>query len=213
MSIQTLPPPFRPRQVERGGWWRRNRWWLLALPVAVLLFALGSSSRFGVWWSAAPHDRVAAGEQGERVHVTIPGVPEDDQPERDFHVTLTGTEYDVPYTTDSTFDEPLPPPDGVRTVAVHLAFEAPDPEPLQHCTVALYDTDGHRYEVDDASGSLLYQCVHPDLYDWGTGETAPTTGEWTAAPVFLVPDDAELAEVRVYWALALPAYVGLELPR
>ena len=53
------------------GWWRANRWWLAALPLAAA--AMTASSAYNVkefWYEGGLHHRVASATLGEPVSVT-----------------------------------------------------------------------------------------------------------------------------------------------
>lgn len=212
----TAPPPFAPKQTQEPGWWRRNRGWLLAVPLAIAVFVIGSASRLHeFWWAAGPHEQVASGRLGEVIAVEINGAPRFDEPPKQFQLALTALEDDAAW-IDSFTEEPVVPPDGVRAVAARLDFADAEPADLASCTVALLDADGNRYLVDDGNTDHIYQCVPEEvselLGDQETGDDVRLPASWSTAPVFLVPEDARITTLQLYWETALPEYVELELP-
>ncbi len=213
----TAPPPFAPKQAGRAGWWRRNRGWLLALPLALGVFVVGSASRLHeFWWAAEPHEQVASGRPGEAIDVAIDGAPRFDEPPKRFRVSLTALEEDAAW-LDRVADEPVAPPEGVRAVAAHLEFADAEATGFGSCTVALLDADGNRYLVDDGNADHVYQCVPEEVRDLlgaqQPGDDVEVPVSWTTAPVFLVPEDARITTLQLYWTTALPQYVEIALPR
>ncbi len=200
------------------SWWRRNRWALLGLPPALAAALVASSDRVGTYyWDVGLHDATrapagvwlehralifsdASGEAGElpiEVGLRLDG--------------LTGT-------TQGWEADSLVLPAGARAIQVDLSLRAGPDVPLRTCSLALRDADGTRYDYTwDAAGA--YQpsspCVPPlTPGPWAAfgGDTAvddPRPAEWSVAPVVVVPEDADIVEVLVWWEM--PAYVALSV--
>lgn len=189
------------------GWWRRNRWGLVALPVTVVAaLAAGSYRVETYWWLEKPRDLQHA-ERGE-------------------WVTFSAAQYDrtgdVPFTVrvrldgvrpaDAPFgaDDPLEPPAGVRAVAVDLSLAAAPDVPLTGCELVVRDASGTEYGYESASPSITQAsspCVPPeargpdlDLIEGLDPDTGPRRpGEWSVSPVVLLPDGVEVTEVLLSW--------------
>ncbi|GAA3529841.1 hypothetical protein AFL01nite_00610 [Aeromicrobium flavum] len=202
---------------HRRGWWRRNRWGLVALPLAlVLALAAGSSRLHEYWWKRGFHEQAPVSS----------GV-----------ATLTD-EYDDGYlrypiearysvasfrpADDVTLYGGDPLPSGVRAWRLSLAVEADPDVALSGCTVALVDTAGNRHGATDSGLDVdaprLASCVPESTPGPRTtyGSTAPPAvpdGEDPRPPtyrtdtVFVLPAEAVPAAVRLWYAL--PRYVEL----
>lgn len=189
------------------SWWRRNRWGLVALPVAVAAALAASSYRVeDYWWLEKPRDLVEAGG-GE-------------------WVTFSASQYDrtgdVPFTVRVRLDgvraaeaplgedDALEPPDGVQAVAVDLSLSAEPDVPLAGCTLVVRDAAGTEYAYQSSSPSISQAtspCVPPDargpeldLFEGIDPDTGPRRpDEWSVSPVVLLPDGVAVAEVVLSW--------------
>ncbi|PZF84604.1 hypothetical protein [Jiangella anatolica] len=165
------------------AWWRRNRF---ALPVMVVaLAALAwpvSETARDVWWPRGQHVAVSPGGDGRAVVGDV-----------SLSLASFGRADDVP-------DQPAP--DGYTVWRAELASDGGGGESL-NCTAQLQDADGRRYTAgsrylpsyDDESIGLY--CGGPD----GGG-----------VAYFLLPDDAEPDAVRVSALELLPEYWTLPVP-
>ncbi|MGY4642716.1 hypothetical protein [Cellulomonas sp. URHB0016] len=210
MSTQTVGPAVA------DGWWRRNRWALVALPVALALALVAAGDRVRtLWWvqdlrvpttvgadgTAELHQRVYDGGDG-----TVP---------IDVRVHLDG----VRDATSLPDNLELPP--GTRAVQVDLTLSA-DPEVgLTGCSLAVRDAGGTRYDyVSNGWGALqpALACVPEDAPgprpSFGDApadpETRPRPGTWSVSRVIVVPDGTDVADVVLWWQK--PRYVRLEVP-
>ena len=198
-------------------WWRRNRWALLALLPALALALLASSDRVSAYyWSADLHDP-RPGAQGTWVEHRDRVQDVSGERPIDIAVRLDGVA-----TTDaaweSSSDLVLPP--GTRAVRVDLTLRAAPDDPVRVCTLAVRDAAGTRYDYDwSAAGGTQPSspCVPPDTpgpwpetagLDADSGEPA-RPGEWSVAPVVVVPADVEITEVLLWWAP--PTYLALSV--
>ncbi|SEC82249.1 hypothetical protein SAMN04489844_3059 [Nocardioides exalbidus] len=191
------------------GWWRRNRWWLPVVPLALAAMLAASSIRLGTfWWEADYHRATQEVAAGEWADVRDGGTDALGDFERHFRVRLDAlTEVERFAPPESSAVQELPP--GTRAVAAHLEFEADPEEPLAGCTVVLVGSDGVLYGGDTSDAyDQSSQCVPADrpgplLALLGT-ETERTTApgeerpeQWTTAPVMVVPDDARIIAVQI----------------
>lgn len=197
------------------SWWRENRLWLAALPVALASVTAASSYNVSFWWDNGLHHEMASAEPGSMVRVTDDYDDGQGQTSRSFEVGLVRLQ-----ATDSypyLFDDPGPPPDGVDALAVRLRWSAGPDQVLRGCTVALVDDQGRRYEAD---GSVYPAACVPENHggpeDPGAdgvrglvpeGEERPA--DWTTAPVVLVPHGRTITQVLVWWDR--PDYVSLSV--
>ncbi len=189
------------------SWWRRNRWGLVALPVAVAAALAASSYRVeDYWWLEKPRDLVEAGG-GEWVT---------------FSASQNDRAGDVPFTVRVRLDgvraaeaplgedHALEPPDGVQAVAVDLSLSAEPDVPLAGCTLVVRDADGTEYAYQSSSPSISQAtspCVPPDargpeldVFERTDPDTGPRRpDEWSVSPVVLLPDGVEVAEVVLSW--------------
>lgn len=145
-----------------AGWWRRNRWGLVALPVAMAAALAASSYRVETyWWLEKPRDLVH-GERGE--WVTFTASQYDRGGDRPFTVRVR---LDDVRPAEAAFgeDDPLEPPAGVQAVAVDLTLAAPPDVPLTGCDLVVRDASGTEYAYQSTSPSISQAtspCVPPD---------------------------------------------------
>lgn len=204
------------------SWLRRHRWWLPALPVALALMLAAQSYRLpDLWWNAGSHREVASADQGEALTVTgDPGFDGVGEFTRRYEVTLDEVA-EAPYEpTSITRVAELPP--GTVALEARLSFAADPDEILATCRVELVAADGVRYGGHDSDPlGQGYVCTPPDRTGplpafFGT-ERVPVPPElarperWSVAPVFVVPEDAEITEVRL--SFDPPEYVTLRPAR
>ena len=197
------------------GWWRRNRWALAGLPLALAAALVASSHRVSsFYWTSGLHDARpgpqgvwlehrdllldASGEVPVTVEVRLEGVADTTEP----------WESSVPFTL----------PHGTRAVRVDLTLRATPDAPLRACSLAVRDADGTRYDYRwDAAGAVqpASPCVPPAapgpwqdlLGDEGDEDEPARPGEWRVSPVVVVPAGVEVAEVLLWWEP--PTYVAL----
>ncbi len=191
------------------SWWRTNRRWLPAVPVALALMLAAQSYRVeDFWWLAGSHDEVASGDQGDPVEVRDPGEDAIGEFTRRFTVTLVGLYDDRDFEPDefSAAFERIPA--DARVVKVLLTFEADPDQLLSGCRLTLVGSDGVEYGggLSDPLGqfNLCVPSLRPGpspavLADETqrpvTGQPRPAT--WTVTPRVVVPADAEISSVRL----------------
>ncbi|WP_166355480.1 hypothetical protein [Phytoactinopolyspora limicola] len=190
------------------GWWRRNRWGLIGLPV-VLLAALAASSYHveDWWWLARPRVAVPATE-GEWVHFTDIRYDRSGDVPIELSARLAGLEEAVePF---GGVDDELNLPTGTKGVAVVLEFQVAADMPLTACRLSVVGADGTEYAYQYAPPSIRQApspCVPPDRrgpeldlfegLEFADGDPRPE--EWAVRPVVVIPDDVEIVEVRLTW--------------
>lgn len=199
------------------GWWRRNRWALVALPVALALALVAAGDRVRtLWWekdlrspttveagaTADFHQRVYDGDDG-----TVP---------IDVQVRLDGVQ------DAATLPEDLELPPGTRAVQVDLTLSADPDVGLTGCELAVRDAAGTRYEyVSNGWGAMqpVVPCVPEDTpgpwpklgdLELSAADTPPRPATWSVSPVVVVPEDVEVADVVLWWQT--PQYLLLEVP-
>lgn len=206
-------------------WHRRNRWWLLVLPLA-LVASVGANGYYvrDFWWEAGYHDQTHVSEPGDFVRVRQPFEDALGTTTRTFRARLAGLD------TVATFDERngdqgREVPEGMVAYRVLLEIEAAPDQDLNYCNVALVDEDGNVYGDDtfDPVDQQLNKCVpadrpgpEPVLDKTGrrgvrAAGTEPRPGSWSVAPVVLARQGVRITAARLTW---LPNdYVTLRLKR
>ena len=222
MSTQTAPPTAA--EPSETGWWRRNRWALAALPVALALALVAAGDRVRtLWW-----------EQDLRVPTTVePGATARLPPAcaRPVSAAPCRSTCRCASTTSAT-RRPCPTdlelPAGTRAVQVDLTLSADPDVVLTGCSLAVRDAAGTRYDyVSSGWGALqpVVPCVPEDtpgpwpslgdLDDVLTDPDAPPRpATWSVSPVVVVPEGVEVTDVVLWWQK--PQYAaprGAELDR
>lgn len=183
----------RPEPETSGrqpGWWRRNRWGLVALLPALAL-ALGPSLKEGYeqYSRTEPRRPVVAGADG--------------------WVAFSGARIRLVEVVEETTvpgygNRPFQLPKGVRAWRVTLAFETTDPEALAGCQPQLEDQAGRIFTARPAelSGARMpvVRCTPSD-------EAAGSTYQTVA--YFALPRSATPAAVRIIRLTELPSYARL----
>jgi hypothetical protein len=204
------------------AWLRRNRWGLLALPVVAALAVGANAQRLhDYWWNADLRNESASGARGDWVTWSGRFSDATGDSTRAFQIRVTGAEpTDVAGAPDDQTKLDLPP--GLTGVRVSADFQANPDQVLFGCRMALLDDAGNRYtytaRIQRASQDI-WPCVpedHPGPMPSITageqraalpGEERPET--WSTAPVFLVPRDARITQVLLWWEQ--PDYLAVRL--
>ncbi|GIG40057.1 hypothetical protein [Cellulomonas phragmiteti] len=227
MSTPPAPPaptpaPPTPPGPPPVGWWHRNRWALVALPLALALVVVASGDRVrSLWWEQGLHRPTSAAPGAT---VTF---------HQDLRDGLGGTfPLDVEVRLDGVGDaadlpDGLELPPGSRAVQVDLTLGADPDVVLVGCRLAVRDTAGTRYDyVANAWGAwqATVPCVPedatgpwPSLGDVDDALSAPDGGStprpatWSVSRVVVVPDGVDVTDVVLWWQM--PHHVRLEVER
>ncbi len=203
-----------------GTWARRNRWGLALLPIAAVAVLAASSDRLDAYYLMANPIRASVAEPGQAITFQTQAVDADGSHDLAVELSLAGT---TP-TSELWGGDSIDLPDGARLVRVDLALAAPPESILLGCQMAVVDTEGRRYDYQHlpiGGGSQpVSPCVpedtpgpRPSLGALGGGGLAPDEEprpeRWSVGPVFVVPEDAEIEAVLVWWNL--PDYAELRV--
>ncbi|WP_286928135.1 MULTISPECIES: hypothetical protein [Aeromicrobium] len=202
---------------HRGTWWQRNRWGLVALPVALALaLAAGSSRLHDYWWTRGFHSPVPV--SSGQAHL----VDEYDDGHLRYPIEARYAVDAFEPADDLTLLGGDPLPDGVRAWRLRLDVTADPDVSLAGCTVAVVDTEGNLHGESDSAlvvdGPQFSSCVPRDTpgpqATYGSTEPPslregddPRPEQFTTDTVFVLPEEAEPAAVRLWYFL--PRYVEL----
>jgi hypothetical protein len=203
--------------IHAPGWTRRNRWGLLALPLAALAALAASSDRVQLYfWEEGLH-HPTSGRTGQWVSFQDAYNDSNGDHQRLVRVRLDSVQ---PATTPWLSTSPLRLPPGSKAFTVTLSLEADPDLPLSVCNLAIRDADRNRYDYLRDFGSLdqpVSACVPPEtpgpnaaMGDLGGGsdpDARPRPAAWTVSPVIVVPAGVTPTEVDLWWQM--PNYVSL----
>jgi hypothetical protein len=173
-----------------GGWWRRNRWGVLAL-VPVLLLALGLQldDVYDIYWKRKPRQPVSPGADGWVSY-------------GDARIKLVSL---GPVSDLKTYGgEPFTPPPGVAAWKATVAFEAAKSSGIGACRLSLEDDTGRTYEPSPGELSGTRTSFASCLPD---GDPPPTS--YQKDLYFATPASARPTALRVTLTLQLPRYARL----
>lgn len=179
--------------LDEPGWWRRNRWALLALlPVlGIALYSPGKNA-YDRYLRVTPVNAVAAGADGwVRYH------------DARLRLIELVAPAEIPTFGSRRFE--LPP--GVRVWRGTFEVDsAKSGERLAGCDIALEDSEGRTY--DDSPLELIGARLPLSSCAPAGGQPAPT-GPYEVQEYFAVPRSAEPVAVRVWLSTRLPSYARL----
>ena len=215
----STPSEPTPATSAAPGWWRRNRWALLALPFALVLALVAAGDRVNtLWWQQDLRRPVTAGTDGAvELHQRIYDGQGGTLP-IDVQVRLDGVD------DPTTLPDRMTLPPGTRAVQVDLTLSADPDVVLRGCSLAVRDADGTRYDYIPSgwgASQSAFHCVSKDapgprppmgdLDDVVTDRDAlPRPQTWSVSRVVVLPDEVQVAEVVLWWQK--PYYVLLEVP-
>jgi len=205
------------------SWTRRNRWGLLALPLALAAALAGSSDRVKLYFWDEGLRQAQRAEQGGWL---------------DFRDTYSDSEGEHPLAVKVRLDgvrpatalwrsaSPLELAPGTQALEVELSLEADPRLPLSICKLAVRDAGGTRYDYLSTIGSSqpFSPCVPPDApgpqralgeLDEGRDIEVGSTGEpvrpesWTVKPVIVLPAGVQVSDVVLWWDQ--PDYAALSV--
>jgi len=200
------------------SWLQLNRWWLAAIPLAAAALVAASGYNAKVWWyDDGLHHRIAASEPGAFVDVSDRYTDSLGETSRSLRVRWSASGEAQTFPAED--GNRLPGP-GMSARFVRLDFEADPGETLNYCFVTVEDDQGRRYDVPDQleqatpclpaghGGPVLPVGSGQQRGEVPEGEDRPAT--WSVAPIFVLPEDAEIRRVLVWWDL--PEFVELPPP-
>ena len=183
-------------------WWKRNRAWLIALPLVLALLVLATSSRyFGNWRHQAYRERVVEAAPGKAVKVDL---SLGDGRER-FTVKLDGIEERD--TVPAGWGDPEPLPKGLTGWVVTLDFSDAVQDDIASCNVILVDEEGTRYGEESSDPWDQFSLCAP-----ADDELDEEATSWTATPFVVAPEGVEVTEVWLSYDLTRKKYAALRLP-
>lgn len=193
------------------SWLRRNKWGLLALPVALLLSVAASSSRVvTLWWPEGPH-AVQSGAVGEPVRLTQDWQDRSGHYVRDVTVTVTGIERTTSLRNWDNEDEPATVPDGTTLWRVSLDVAADPDQVLRGCQLEVIDTLGREYAYSALHVKPARFKTSPCLNSGEAGpleallpgethvDDEPRPETWSTVADVVLAEDAVPATVRIWW--------------
>ncbi|MFW5473524.1 hypothetical protein ACOCJ5_09450 [Knoellia sp. CPCC 206450] len=219
-ATETTTPPTRADRPRRP-----SRWWMAAVPVAIVAMLAANGYRVPVfWWQSGQHHEIASGDRDEWVRVTEDYTDALGDTTRTYEVRLAGLGgADTAY-EDRGGDE-FTLADGMVARTVDLDFRAEPDQTLKNCAVTLVDDRGRQYRVghvQDGIGPTVTNCVPeetpgPSVAIFETERRGalppkelPRPREWSTSPTVAAPKDARFVEVRI--SFENPDYVTLRLP-
>lgn len=223
MSTDTTPDVAEPTEASTPP--RPSRWWMAAVPVAVVAMLAANGYRVPVfWYQSGQHREIADGDAGRWVQVSEQTSDAHGDLTRRYEVRLDGlggasSEYEAGFDAFTL-------PEGMVARTVRLDFRAAPDQVLKACALTLVDDRGRQYRVghvSDGIGPRTTVCVPEDtpgpslavLSSMQRGalpeDEAPRPGEWSVEPAIAVPEDARFVELRI--SFEDPDYVTLRLPR
>jgi hypothetical protein len=181
-------------QGTKPGWWRRNRWGLLALVPAIALgLAVPVHDNWAVLWDHAPRTQVGPSTDG---WVGFAGA--------EIRLVTLAPATDL---TDAS-GRPARFPAGVTVWQASITFRTADASRLLGCDLRMVDQAGATYqfnpaELQDADVDVPYADCSP------SGDAATPPPSWTETVYFAAPSDVRPVCVRLTLEPDLPKYALL----
>ena len=201
------------------SWTRRNRWGLLALPLALVAALAASSDRVKLYFWDEGLRQPQRAAQGAWLDFRNTYSDSDGEHPLEVKVRLDAVR---PASTLWQSESPLQLPAGTQAVEVELSLEADPDLPLSICRLAVRDAEGTRYDYLSTIGSAqpFSPCVPPDapgpqralgaLDEGRDVSDDPVRPEsWTVKPVIMMPAGVEVTDVVLWWDQ--PDYVALSV--
>lgn len=171
------------------SWWRRNRWWLVATPLALALMLAASSYRIKPYWWETDTRRVAdTARIGEWLewNNSLEGFDGQHQTWH-FRVRVTGLE-----PVDEValgYNSPAPVPDGSDAWKVSLEIDPIKVEGTPPCELVLLGDDGVQYGGRNSRQQPL-ACS-----ELATGEEEGPGDHYRTHSVLVVDEGTEITQV------------------
>lgn len=226
MTATAPPSVSEPQATPAPGPPRPSRWWMAAVPVAIVAMLAASGYRVPVfWYQSGLHHELASADPDGWAKVTEEYADVHGDTTRSYSVRFAGLGGAVPAYEDNSGDE-FTLPDGMAARTVNLDFSAAPDQVLKGCAVTLIDDQGRQYRVGgpfDGIGPRTTVCVpeetpgpslavlKKDARGAIPADEQPRPREWSTSPAIAVPEDARFVELRI--SFENPDYVTLRLPR
>lgn len=185
------------------AWWRRNRWWLVVMPVTMLLMLGASSFRIReYWWDTDYRSPIAVADEGEWLRMNDTAAEFGGTgTKRDFRVRLLAVER-----TDEARlgDTSQPLPDGVAAWSFDFEIDPTDPEQFLGCSLVLVDADGRRYG-GPGGPTRPTPCADVSAIEGPDG-----SGTFVSRSYGVVPEGTEITQA--WLTFETPKYLAFRLP-
>lgn len=176
-------------------WIKRNRLWVVLLPLSLVLAALANSSAYFTFYRYQVPSVAHRASQGRATLDQSMNLKK--QPDLRRKVTvwfIDMTEH--PASSDGV--------EGTAVYTVHLRFEAPPTSPLTFCRGLLVDAKGNTYMAKDVTADCTPEGKRgpqPNMDSTFTPDPKdqPRPEEWTYALDFVIPAGLTIIEFRLYW--------------
>lgn len=205
---------------------RPSRWWVAAVPVALVAMLAANGYRVPVfWYQSGLHHEIASADHGEWATVSERYTDAHGDTTRSYSVRFAGLGgADTAY--EDRVGDAFTLPDGMVAQTVRLDFVAEPDQTLTNCAITLIDDEGREFRVGhlfDSLGPRVTTCVpeetpgpslavlETDVRGATPSGEEPRPREWSASPAIAVPKNARLVELRI--SFENPDYVTLRLPR
>ena len=224
--MTVIAPPTTEPSAAPPAPRRPSRWWIVAVPFAVVLMLVASGYRVQVFWfEEGQHRRIAGADAGQWASATETYADALGETTRTYAVRFAGLGGESTAYEDS-LGTPVTLADGMVARTVDLQWRAAPDQVLKSCTLTLVDDLGRRYTLgggtsqlgDVVNGCVPEQTPGPSLAALSSDVrgrtpegTDPRPPTWTTSPAIAVPKDARLVELRV--SFENPDYVSLTLER
>jgi hypothetical protein len=178
------------------GWWRRNRWGLIALvPALLATLALSAENLYYRVYAQQPRTPIPANANGSyELRAT------------QIRLVDLGPATDLKQYDGSAF---VAPP-SVTIWRARIEFTAPTKTEIGGCTITLEDSAGRIF--DDDPTDLLAGARDVVSYGCAPDFDAPDSSRYVNSIYFALPRDGRPVAIRINDVLTLPGYVRLSPP-
>jgi hypothetical protein len=175
----------------RHGWWRRNRWGLIALiPVLAATIGLNVGDVYDTYWKGKPREPVKPGADG---WVSFGGA----------RMRLADL---APAADLQTFGgKAFTPPGGSAVWKATLAFDTAKPDSIGGCDIELEDSSGRTFGANPSELTSTEAGFASCLPDFGAAKTA----KYQTVAYFVTPSSARPSAIRITLRTQLPRYARL----
>ncbi|MDO5739262.1 MAG: hypothetical protein Q4P07_03850 [Ornithinimicrobium sp.] len=205
------------------GWWRRNRWALIAMPlVLALVLALGGYRLYTFWWQQDLHEAVRP-QDGTVATLTQAWRDADGDHTRTVSARVVGAQQIIVFKDSEGALQPVDRMDGTSVWALTLEVEADPDQVLSGCSYEVVDNRGrittgspHTIAFSLSADACVPASTPGPQYQmgelWGFDdeESAPRPQTYTVPLYIRLVSDAVPTELRISWEV--PKYLALPVP-